>query len=107
MVVVMRANLCNDTSLVPLAGVLAALVLNSYLVIGLEGLERFAGIRHLLTLCNVSFGISSSASRSSLSPLLARLKLSWLERQEILENTSEYYLSWGQARHWARVVSVG
>ena len=44
MVTVVRAHLYYNTSLVPLAGVLATLVLNSNLVTLLEGLERFAGI---------------------------------------------------------------
>ena len=80
MVAVVRANLYNYTSLIPSARVLAALVLDSYLVTSLERLQRFAGLEHFLTFGNVSLGISSSTVSCSLSPLLTRLKLSWLKR---------------------------
>ena len=43
MVAVMWSNLYDNTTLLPLAGVLAMLVLDCYLVTRFERMERFAG----------------------------------------------------------------
>ena len=75
-----RSNFNDYTSLVPLIGVVAGLVLDVDMITGLQWGKVLGPSGHPFLSSNSGLGMSLSTSLRSLSPFLSGEELAWLKR---------------------------
>ena len=96
----------DDSSLAPLSGGVAVLVLDLDLITRLERRELPSSSGQSLLHGEFSFAVSLSSGVRGLPPLLSGEELSWLERQGVTEDSPVQNLSWREACDGTRSVSV-
>ena len=101
-----RSNFNDYTSLVPLIGVVASLVLDVDMITCLKWRKVPSTPGHSFLSCNSRFGMSLSTGFSSQSPFLSWEELVWLEWERIPDLPAKDNLCWAEACSCARSVPV-
>ena len=105
-VAVVRPNLCHDTSLGPLFGIVPVLILDKDVISDLERMKKFRSPRKFVLHGELSVTVSLSSGICSLSPVLSEVKFAGLERERISDGSTEHNLGGAEAGDGAGVVPV-
>ena len=105
-VTVVRPDLCDDASFVPLFGIVPVLVLDQDVVSDLQRMKEFCSPREFVLHGELPMTVSLGPGICSLSPVLSEVEFARLERERISDCSAKHDLGGTEAGDGAGVVPV-